>query len=149
MVILAVIVILILMFFMMRRHVGAPILAVVAGGFANGVVNESVTDFLVRVLDGVPGLLVSSIICLLFVVIFPLTMYFRGASGLHGAIRIVQAVVLAVVIVTMAAVPIENTFVLDGLSLSVLDAVRSFSQLIIVVGLGVAYWDIIKFRSAD
>ena len=147
MVLITIAVVLFVVFYASRRHVGAPVLAVIAGGLANELVNGKLTSLITGILEGVPAKYISGFICLLLVLVLPVAMYFRAESGLFGMTRIVQAITLSVVILVVLAETIANVFALDSMSIVVLDVIGVFSQVVVLAGLAVAYWDVLRYKS--
>jgi len=148
MVVLVAIISLFLLFLMMRRHAGATILAVVAGGFIDGAVNGVVTDFLSEILGGVPQNLIRCGLTFLLVIIMPLILYFRGEKGLAGVARVVQALALMLVMVVLVAGAVEGVFTADELSAGIIRGLGMVGSIVVLAGVGVAYWDVVFFKNS-
>ncbi|MBP5634014.1 hypothetical protein J6X13_03730 [Candidatus Saccharibacteria bacterium] len=139
---------LLLLFILVRHNVGVPFLAMIAGY----AVYQAWGLEAARVLaDWIPGLQVQVMEYLIYgalVLGFPLLLYMRsGKSGLFGALRILESVVFAIVLVILISEPLSSIFAFDTLAYNIsvwLDQIRGIAM---IVGISFAYVDVFLFHS--
>lgn len=148
MIVVVVFAVLFLTFFFMRKHAGPALLAAAAGGLLNGLLNRDLTRFCAEILNGVPQGLISSFICLFFVLVLPMMLYFRGNRGVGKVSRVLQSVALALLIVVLIIDPIEKIFILDEMSKVLVAILADLSKYVIITGIVLAYADILMYKES-
>lgn len=139
---------LLLLFILVRHNVGVPFLAMIAGY----AVYQAWGLEAARVLaDWFPILQVQIMEYVIYgalVLGFPLLLYMRsGKSGLFGALRILESVVFAIVLVILISEPLSSIFAFDTLAHNIsvwLDQIRGIAM---IVGISFAYVDVFLFHS--
>ena len=139
---------LLLLFLLVRHHVGVPFLAMIAGVAvyeAFGLQFASVIHQWVPAIDewwAQLGLYVF------FVFIMPLVLYIRaGKSGLFGVLRIIEAIVFALLLTVLIADPLANLFSFDNTARDVANWIEGIRGVLMVVGVVFAYVDVMLVRS--
>ena len=88
MVLVILVAVLLLICFAMRRHGGIAFLAALAGMYIYTQFGESFSDFICNLMPAVDPWWCLRCLNLLFVLIFPMIIYFRASKGgLFGALR--------------------------------------------------------------
>ncbi|MBQ9020001.1 hypothetical protein IJ096_01625 [Candidatus Saccharibacteria bacterium] len=150
MVIGALLVVLFALFFLIRKHTGPATLAAVAGMSVYQAFGGQFLDMIKRVAgEGVPEAYVQGGLCIAFVIVFPIILYLRSYSGgLFGILRFLEAGVLAAGMTLMVA-PVITGFDFmgfDGVSRQVVEAIKNYEWVIMLVAIVSAYFDILLYR---
>lgn len=145
MVIAIVLVLLFAAFFAVRKHMGPGILAAIAGV----AVYEAFSGQLAQLLSGLglPDGKLKALIFAVLVVGFPMILYFKSSrGGMFGLLRIAEAAVMAALLTSLLAPHIAEWFAFDNLSNQIMSWINSVEGIIMAVGIGAAYLDILLYR---
>ena len=78
----------------------------------------------------------------------PLILYIRsGKSGLFGVMRIIEAVIFALLLTVLIADPLASLFSFDNTARDVANWIEGIRGVLMVVGVIFAYVDVMFFRS--
>lgn len=148
MVILFVLILLFAAFFAVRKHMGPAVLAAIAGVAVAEAFSPQILQLLHNINFGLPDGKAKALIYLIFVVGFPMILYFKSSrGGMSGILRIAEALLLSALITSLLAGSIAEWFSFDDLSRQILSFINSNLGIIMMVGIGTAYLDIIFYRS--
>ena len=133
-------------FFAVRKHMGPAVLAAIAGV----AVAETFSPQIIQMLSstGLPDGKLKALIYLVFVVGFPMILYFKSSrGGMFGILRIGEALLLSALITSLVAPSIAELVSFDELSRQILGFINANLGLIMMIGIGTAYLDILFYRS--
>lgn len=138
------------LFFLVKKHTGPATLAMIAGFSVYQTFGGQFLDMAKKAAgDNLPESYLQAGICILFVMVFPIILYFRSRhGGLFGILRIAEAVVLSA-IMTMLVAPVLTNFdflAFDSLSHQIVDFIKNYEGIIVLVGVVTAYFDILMYR---
>lgn len=150
MIIIALLAVLFALFFLIKKHTGPAMLAVIAGYSVyqtfGGQFLELAKHFAP---ESIPEAYIQAGICGLFVAVFPIILYLRSYhGGLFGILRIAEAAVMAC-IMTMLLAPVLTKLdflSFDALSQQIVDFIKNYEGIIMLAGIGSAYFDILMYR---
>lgn len=150
MVIAGLLAILFALFFLVRKHTGPATLAMLAGVSVYQAFSGQFVEMVKHVFGGgIPEAYVQGGLCVALVVLFPILLYMRSYSGgLFGVLRILEAAVLAALMALLVAPVVTSMDFLafDGLSRQIVDAIKNYEGIIMLVGVLTAYFDILMYR---
>lgn len=150
MVIIGLLVVLFALFFLIRKHTGPTTLAMIAGYAVYQSFSGQILDFIRKNTgNSLPEPYILAGICVAFVIVFPIILYLRSYSGgVFGVMRVVQAAVLSASMTLLVAPVITNfdflTF--DALSRQVVDLIKNYEGIIVVITVVAAYFDVLMYR---
>ena len=148
MVIIIVLALLFAAFFVVRKHMGPAVLAAIAGVAVVEAFSPQILQMLHNANFGLPDEKLKALIYLVFVVGFPMLLYFKSSrSGMLGILRIAEALLFSALLTSLLAPSISEWFAFDDLSRQVLGFISANLGLIMMVGIGTAYLDILFYRS--
>ncbi|MDO4889227.1 MAG: hypothetical protein Q4A25_00835 [Candidatus Saccharibacteria bacterium] len=148
MVIIFVLVLFFAIFFAIRKHMGPAVLASIAGVAVAEVFSPQILQLLHNINFGLPDGKSKALIYLIFVVGFPMILYFKSSrGGMFGLLRIAEALLLSALITSLLAGSIAEWFSFDDLSRQILSFINANLGIIMMVGIGTAYLDILFYRS--
>ena len=134
-------------FFAVRRHIGPGILAVIAGVAVDTAFSPMLVNFFHSINFNLPDGKLKALISLILIVGFPMILYFKSSrGGMFGILRIAEAFVMAALITTLLAPAVSEWFAFDDLSRNILAWINSAQGIIMMVGIGAAYLDILFYR---
>ena len=137
-----------LMFFLLRKNSGAAVLAMIAG---LAVYEMFGLDLAAQIFVWFPDWnqwIIEKVIYFVLILGFPLLLYARtGRGGLHGLLRLVHTIVVAIFLTALLAQPLSEIFAFDDLARDIAAWIDSVLGIVIVVGLIGAYLDILFCRS--
>ena len=134
-------------FFAVRKHIGPGILAVIAGVAVDAAFSPMLVDFFHSINFGLPDGKLKALISLVLIVGFPMILYFKSSrGGMFGILRIAEALVMAALITALLAPAISEWFAFDDLSRNILAWINSVRGIIMMLGVGLAYLDILFYR---
>lgn len=150
MIIVVVLALFLLIFFCLRKNSGAAILAAIAGVALYGLFGEG---FAAQIHGWMPGWeqwVIEKAIYLVFVLGFPMLIYFRSTrGGLHGILRLVEAALFALILTALISDPLAAFFEFDSLSSDISYWIKSIQGYVVVAGAIGAYLDILLCKSSD
>ena len=147
MVILVVLAVFFGIFFLMKHRIGPTQLAVIAGLSVYDSFGSQFANFLHKFFQNISVEHLTSIAFLLFVVFFPLILYFRShKGGLFGIFRIAASAVLATLLATLIAPILANFFTFDTLSNDIVGFFNNIRTTVILVSIASAYLDILFYK---
>ena len=139
---------LLLLFILVRHNVGVPFLAMIAGYAVYQAWGLEAARALSDWLPGAQIHIVDYAIHFALVLGFPLLLYMRaGKSGLFGAVRIIESVVFAIVLVILIADPLSSFFAFDNLAYEIAAWLANIRGIAMIVGISFAYVDAFLFHS--
>ena len=144
MVIAIVLILLFAAFFAVRKHVGPAVLAAIAGV----AVAEAFAPQILQVVNfGLPAGKAKALVYLVFVVLFPMILYFKSSKGgMFGILRIAEALLLSALTTSLIAGSLAEWFAFDDLSRQILSFINTNLGIIMMAGIGTAYLDILFYR---
>ncbi|MBR3135067.1 hypothetical protein IKG54_00675 [Candidatus Saccharibacteria bacterium] len=138
------------LFFLVRKHTGPATLAMLAGVSVYQTFGGQFLDMAKKVAgDHLPESYLQAGICILFVMVFPIILYFRSRhGGLFGILRIAEAAILSAIMTLLVAPVLTNFDFLsfDSLSHQIVDYIKNYEGIIVLVGIITAYFDILMYR---
>ena len=147
MVIALVLILLFAAFFAVRRHVGPACLASVAGVAVAEAFSGQLISLAHNIGIGLPDGKLKALIFLIFVVGFPMILYFKSShGGMFGLLRIAEAALFAALITSLLAPHIAEWFAFDDLSKQIMSWINSAEGPIMMAGIVLAYLDILFYR---
>ena len=139
---------LLLLFILVRHNVGVPFLAMIAGYAVYQAWGLEAARALSDWLPGAQIHIIDYAIHFALVLGFPLLLYMRaGKSGLFGAVRIIESVVFAIVLVILIADPLSSIFAFDNLAYEITAWLANIRGIAMIVGISFAYVDAFLFHS--
>ena len=148
MVLVVTLAILLLVFFLLRKNSGAAVLAMIAG---LATYNMFGLDLAAQIHGWIPDWnqwVIEKVIYFVLVLGFPLLLYTRtGRGGLHGILRLVHTIVVAIFLTALLAEPLSEIFAFDDLSSDIAAWISGVQGIVVIVGLIGAYLDILFCRS--
>lgn len=150
MIIAILLVVLFALFFLVRKHTGPATLAMIAGLSVYQTFGAQFLEMAQKVAgDKLPESYLQAGICILFVMVFPILLYFRSRhGGLFGILRILEAAVLSAIMTLLVAPVLTNFDFLsfDTLSHQIVDFIKNYEGIIVLVGIATAYFDVLMYR---
>lgn len=151
MIIAAILIVLFALFFLIRKHTGPATLAMLAGYSVFQTFGQQFVDFIKQTINNsaVPDTYIQGGLCVLLVIVFPIILYLRSYSGgLFGVLRLLEAIVLAAIMTLLVAPVITNFDFLsfDELSRQIVDFIKNYEGVIMLVGIITAYFDILMYK---
>lgn len=147
MIIIATLVVLFLVFFMLRKNVGPTVLAVLAGLSVYEMFGVDIANFIAKQISGAPLELIKNCIYIIFILGFPLLLYFRShRSGLFGLFRLAEAAVIAILLTSLLASSISYFCPFDSLAKDVLAFIENIKGPILMGSIVAAYLDVILYH---
>ncbi len=141
-------IILFLIFFLTRRNSGSSRLAVIAGVSVYELFGASFASQIQIWIPAWDLALISKVIYVLLILVFPLALYFRSShGGLHGILRILDSAVFAILLTALLAPTIQGFFPTNQLSSDILTWIDSVIGYILVIAILSAYLNILLYRS--
>ena len=126
-----------------------PFLAMIAGV---AVYDNFGMDFASAISGWMPGgdeTMAQQLLYGLFVVLFPLLLYFRsGKSGLFGVLRLVENLIFASMLTILASTVLVEYFSFDSTSVELAGWLEGVRGYLMVVGVIMAYVDVLLYRSS-
>lgn len=148
MVILFVLILFFAIFFAIRKHMGPAVLASIAGVAVAEAFSPQILQLLHNINFGLPDGKSKALIYLVFVIGFPMILYLKSSrGGMFGILRIAEALLLSALITSLLAGSIAEWFSFDDMSRQILSFINSNLGIIMMVGIGTAYLDIVFYRS--
>lgn len=149
MVIIAILIALFLLFFFVRHHIGPALLAMIAGVSVYEMFGQEFVKWAHSILTQVPVDIIGASIYAIMIFVLPLLLYFRSArGGIFGVLRIIQAGVIAVLL-AMLLLPIVTKFcTFDTVSSGLAKTIEPARGIIVLVGAGFAYFDILFLKKS-
>lgn len=148
MVILFVLILFFAIFFAIRKHVGPAVLASIAGVAVAEAFSPQILELFHNINFGLPDGKAKALIYLVFVVGFPTLLYLKSSrGGMFGILRIAEALLLSALITSLLAGSIAEWFAFDDMSRQILGFINANLGIIMMVGIGTAYLDILFYRS--
>lgn len=149
MVIIVTLALFLLLFFSLRRNSGSALLAAIAGVAIYEMFGVGFAGQLCSWFPSWDLWWVEKIVYLILVLGFPLLLYFRSSrGGLHGILRLAQAVIFALILTALISGPLAAFFGFDNLSLDIANFIKSIQGYIVAGGAVLAYLDILFCRSS-
>lgn len=137
-------------FFLVRKHTGPATLAMIAGLSVYQTFGAQFLEMIQKVAgDKVPESYIQAGLCIAFVVLFPILLYFRSRhGGLFGILRFLEAAVLSAIMTLLVAPVLTNFDFLsfDTLSHQIVDFIKNYEGVIVLAGIITAYFDILMYR---
>lgn len=147
MVILVILAVFFGIFLLIKHRIGPAQLAVIAGLSVYDSFGVKFADFLHNFFKNISVEHLASIAFLLFVVIFPLILYFRShKGGLFGIFRIAASAVLSTLLATLIAPILADFFTFDTLSNDIVGFFNGIRDTVILVSITTAYLDILFYK---
>ncbi|MBQ3325538.1 hypothetical protein IJG79_00065 [Candidatus Saccharibacteria bacterium] len=149
MVIIAILIALFVLFFFVRHHVGLALLAIIAGVSVYEMFGHDFVNWVHGFLSQVPVDIIGSVIYALLIFVLPILLFMRSShGGLHGLFHIAEAAVVATLL-TVLLMPIVTKYCgFDTVSSGLAKTVEPVRGIIVLVGVGLAYFDILLSRRA-
>ena len=136
--------VLLLACFAMRRHGGIVFLASIAGMYIFNEFGQIFTDFICNLIPAVDEWWCLRCINLLFVLVFPMIIYFRASKGgLFGVLRLVETVAFAFLITVLVAPTLAEIFEFDDLAQLITQGIEVIRTPMIIIGIILSYVDIL------
>ena len=147
MVIILALVLLFALFFFLKKHVGPAHLAVIAGISVYESFGKNIVDGIHKIAQAAPERLLEIIVFLVLVLGLPMLLYLRSSrGGIFGILRIIEAAIFASLLVSLCAWCITYFMPLDEISRNILNFIETYKGIIMVAGIGFAYFDILMYR---
>ena len=147
MVILVVLAVFFGIFLLVKHRIGPTQLAIIAGLSVYDSFGNQFANFLHNFFQNISTEHLASIVFLLFVVIFPLVLYFRShKGGLFGVFRIAASAVLATLLATLIAPILAGFFTFDTLSADIVGFFNSIRNTVVLISIIIAYFDILFYK---
>lgn len=144
MVLVVLMAVLLLACFVTRRHGGIAFLAAIAGMYIFTQFGETFTDFICYLIPAVNPWWCLRCLNLLFVLVFPLIIYFRASKGgLFGVLRLVETVAFAFLITILVAPTLAEMFEFDDLAQLIVQGIGMIQEPMIILGIILSYVDIL------
>ena len=139
---------LLLLFLLVRHHVGVPFLAMIAGVSVYEAFGAQFAEVINQWIPAIDVWWAQLGLYCFFVFLMPLILYFRsGKSGLFGAMRIIEAVIFALLLTVLISDPLASLFSFDNTARDVANWIEGIRGVLMVVGVIFAYVDVMFFRS--
>lgn len=146
MVIIIALAVLFFIFFFLHKHTGPAHLAMIAGLSVYELFGLGLVQWLhgLEFLQAAPENLLKSTVYLALIVAFPIILYLRsGRGGFGGIFRFVEALLFAVVMVSLISEPLAYFFPFDSLATQISGFIQNIKGPIVVVGIIGAYVDLL------
>jgi len=136
------------LFFLVRRHVGPAALAVIAGVAVFQLFGSDFISFISSIAPNIDIGIVSNIIYLTLILLFPLILYFRSDhGGFRGIMRIVEAAIFAILITALISDVLASFFSFDSIARDLAHMTNAYAQgYILLAGVIFAYIDILMYH---
>jgi hypothetical protein len=129
-----------------HKHSGPAHLAAIAGVEVYHSFDDWLTGTALGALDDPVRDGIASGIYLLLVFGFPILLYLRSHPKTHGAMHIIESLIFAILLISLAA-PASSTWIhFDDLSQKILEIISQNIHYIIVTGVVTAYLDILIYK---
>lgn len=136
--------VLLLACFMARHHGGLAFLVAIAGTFVYEHYGQNFTDFLCHLIPSANPWWTLRCFYLLFVVIFPLLIFFRASKGgLFGALRLVETLAFSLLITILAAPVLADMLEFDSIARVIADFLNQIKNPLLITGIILSYIDIL------
>lgn len=142
MIILGTLVALFLVAFFLKKHVGTAILA----AFAGAIVYDLINSFFLTIYKTthIPLDTIENIAFLALVVVLPLIVYFFSKRSWSPVfLRAINSAVFAITVLSLCSGIIGHLISLDPLSKNVLNFIGQYRAIITIVGIIIAYIDVL------
>ena len=140
---------LLLLFLLVRHHVGVPFLAMVAGVAVYEAFGLQFASAIHQWIPAIDEWWAQLGLYVLFVFVMPIVLYIRaGKSGLFGALRVIEAIVFALLLTVLVADPLASLFSFDNTARDVANWIEGIRGILMVIGVIFAYVDVMLFRSS-
>jgi hypothetical protein len=150
MVIIITLAFLLLVFFCVKKHTGPAHLAMIAGLSVYELFGRQFAESVHNLAEGSDLHLIEVIIYVALILIFPLLLYFRSArGGLHGLLRLAEAVIFAALLTSLLAASLAEFLPFDTLARDLAAFIKDIEGYIIIIGILSAYLDILLYHSPD
>lgn len=147
MVIIAVLAGLFALFFFVRHHAGPAHLAMIAGLSVYEMFGVQFSEWLHKIVSGIPLDLSQTIIYLALILVFPLLLYLRShRGGLFGIMRIAEAAIFACIMTALLSATIARFLPFDTLSSQISNFISSIEGPLVLVGVITAYIDVMLYH---
>ena len=144
MVLVILISVLLLMCFGMRRHGGIAFLAAIAGVYIFDRFGQDFANFLCDLIPAIDIWWCTRILYLVFVLAFPLIIYFRASKGgLFGVLRWVETIAFTFLITILVAPTLAEIFEFDDLAQLIVQGVDVVRTPMLILGVILSYVDIL------
>ena len=140
---------LLLLFLLVRHHVGVPFLAMVAGVADYEAFGLQFASAIHQWIPAIDEWWAQLGLYVFFVFVMPIVLYIRaGKSGLFGALRVIEAIVFALLLTVLVADPLASLFSFDNTARDVANWIEGIRGILMVIGVIFAYVDVMLFRSS-
>ena len=140
---------LLLLFLLVRHHVGVPFLAMVAGVAVYEAFGLQFASAIHQWIPAIDEWWAQLGLYVFFVFVMPIVLYIRaGKSGLFGALRVIEAIVFALLLTVLVADPLASLFSFDNTARDVANWIEGIRGILMVIGVIFAYVDVMLFRSS-
>ena len=135
------------LFFFLKKHVGPAHLAVIAGISVYESFGKNIASGIHNIAKSAPIGLIEVLVFLVLVLGLPMLLYLRSSrGGIFGVLRVIEAAIFSMLLVSLCAWCISYFISLDGLSQNILNFIETYKGIIMISGIAFAYFDILMYR---
>jgi hypothetical protein len=147
MVIIVALAVFILLFFFVRKHIGPAHLAMIAGVAVYEAFGRGLAEWVLKLFEGAPLELIEMMVYVVLVAVFPIILYLRTErGGLSGILRVAEAVIFSMILVSLISGPLAYFFPFDSLALESSEFIKGIYGPIVAAGVATAYLDILIYH---